>query len=339
MRNFSDRFLDLADELENPSCVGLDPRIENIPPFILRQAMKEFDVRPGQNDEAAWMASAKALEIFNKGIIDATADLVPVYKPQLAFYEVFKSPGIKAFDETVRYVQSKGRLVIGDGKRNDIADTAQAYADAHLGTVTLVTGVITPAFNEDALTVNPYLGSDGLNPFIDVCKKYGKGIFVLTKTSNPSSVELQDMQFAEKHGGRKLYEQVGLKMEILGRDLIGERGYSSLGLVVGASGATPEDVRKMAASIRRHNPYAIILVPGYGAQGGMGKDVVPNFNRDGHGAVVNNSRGIIFAYTREPFKSKYKAEEFDIAAKEAALSMRDDIVGALRNAGFKRWSS
>lgn len=338
MRNFADRLLDLIDELGNPSCIGLDPRIDNIPKFILQTAMSEFDVKPGETTENAWKASGRSLELFNQRIIDATFDIVPAYKLQWAFYEIFKEHGVKAFNETARYIQSKGRIVIGDGKRNDIADTAQAYADAHLGMVTLVNGVIVPSFNEDALTINPYLGSDGIRPFIEVCKLYGKGIFVLDRTSNPSSIELQDLEFSRKHGGRKLYEQVALKMEILGRDLIGEREYSSLGLVVGASGATPEQIRGQTAAIRKLNPYAIILVPGYGHQGGMGKDTVLNFNREGYGAIVNNARGIIFAYTREPFKSQYRPEEFDQVAREASIAMRDDIVGSLREAEFERWS-
>jgi len=338
MRSFADRLLDSVDELGSPVCVGLDPRLDNIPSFILKEAMKEYDVKPGESSENAWLASVKAIELFNKKIVDATVDIAPIYKPQSAFYEPFKKFGMGVLEETVRYVQSKGRLVIVDGKRNDIGDTAQAYADAYLGTVGLITGVTVSSFNADALTVNPYLGSDGLKPFIDVCKRDGKGIFVLDKTSNPSSLELQDLEFAEKHGGRKLYEQVALKMEILGRELIGERGYSSLGLVVGASGATPEQVREMSATIRRLNPFSIILVPGYGHQGGTGKDVVPNFNREGHGAIVNNSRGVIFAYAREPYKSQYKPEDFDKAARASALAMRDDIIGALKEAGFKRWT-
>jgi len=339
MRNFSDRMLDLVDELENPSCVGLDPVKDNIPQFILDQAMTEFGVKPGEDTEDAWKASARALELFGQRIVDATVDIVPVYKLQSAYYELFGMHGIDTFSKLMRYIKSKGRIVIGDAKRGDIARTAQAYADAHLGMVELVSGAVVPGFNEDALTVNPYFGSDGLTPFINVCRQYGKGIFVLDKTSNPSSLELQDMEFAENHGGRKLYEQVALKMEILGRDLIGERGYSSLGLVVGASGATPEEVRNMAARIRELNPYAIILVPGYGSQGGMGKDTVPNFNREGHGAIVNNSSALTFAYKIEPFKSQYRPEEFDKAARAAALAMRDDIRGALKGAGFKRWTA
>jgi orotidine-5'-phosphate decarboxylase len=226
---------------------------------------------------------------------------------------------------------------MGDGKRNDIDRTAQAYANAHLGVVTLVNDVITPAFDADALTVNPYLGSDGLRPFMEVCKQFGKGIFVLDVTSNASSIELQRMQFAAKHGERELYEQVALKMEVLGRDMIGERGYSSLGLVVGASGATPEDIKKMSTRVRELNPYAIILIPAYGTQGGRGKDVVANFTREGYGGIVNNSSALIFAYQREPFKAQYRPEEFDQAARAAALAMKDDIRGALKNAGFRRW--
>ena len=337
MRNFSDRLLDLIDELENPSCGGLDPVIDNIPQHILQQAMKESDAKPHENGESAWRATGRALEIFNQRIIDATLDVFPAYKLQSAYYEKYREYGIRAFDDTIRYVRSMGRVAITDGKRNDIDRTARAYADAHLGFVTLATGVNVPAFDSDALTVNPYLGSDGLRPFIEVCKEFSKGIFVLDKTSNPSSLELQDLELAEKHGGRKLYEQIALKMEILGRDLIGERGYSSLGLVVGASGATPEDVKRMAARIRELNPYAIILVPGYGQQGGTGKDVVPNFNREGYGAIVNNSSALIFAYMREPYKSLYGPEEFDQAARASALAMKDDITSALKNAEFKRW--
>lgn len=337
MRNFSDRLLDAIDEVDNPSCVGLDPVMDNIPPHIKKQAMKEFDVKPGENTHEAWMASARAIELFNQVIIDATWDIVPGYKAQLAYYETFRGPGMDAYDRTLRHVKSKGRIAIGDAKRNDIDRTAQAYANAHLGVITLVNDAIAPAFDADALTVNPYLGSDGLKPFMEVCKQFGKGIFVLDVTSNPSSIELQRMRFDEKHGGRELYEQVALKMEILGRDMTGERGYSSLGLVVGASGATPEDLLKMSKRVRELNPYAVILVPAYGTQGGRGKDVVYNFTGDGHGAVVNNSSALIFAYQREPFKSQYKPEEFDQAARASALAMKDDIRGALKEAGFRRW--
>lgn len=336
MRNFSDRFLDLVDQLENPSCVGLDPVLDNIPNHILKQAMKEFDVAPGESSENAIRASARALELFNREITDATYDIVPVYKPQLAYYEVFGDHGIRAFNETVRYIRSKDRIVIADAKRGDIDRTATAYANAYLGVVELLTGAKIPGFDVDAMTVNPYLGSDGLKPFIDVCRQFGKGIFVLDKTSNPSSLELQDLEFAAKHGGRKLYEQVALKMEILGRDLRGERGYSSLGLVVGASGATAEDVRRMSDRVRELNPHAIKLVPGYGGQGGTGKDVVHNFNKDGRGGIVNNSSALIFAYKREPYKERYGPEEFAQAARAAAIDMKNDIVNSLKEAGLTR---
>lgn len=337
MRNFADRLLDEIDQYDNPSCVGLDPRLDDIPDFLKKQAMKEFDVKPGESSEAAWMASAKAVELFNRQLIDATHDIVPAYKLQWAFYELFRHHGVRAFEETAKYAKSKGKIVIGDGKRNDIADTAAAYADAHLGVVGLITGVSMPAFDEDALTINPYLGSDGIKPFSDICKRHGKGVFVLTKTSNNSAIELQDLELAEKHGGRKLYEQVALKTEILGRELLGERDYSSLGIVVGASGATPEDVRRMAKRIRELNPFAIILVPGYGQQGGTAKDAVAAFNRQGYGAIVNNSRGLMFAYKKEPYKSKYRPEECGNASREAAIDMKDDIRTALKEAQFKRW--
>jgi orotidine-5'-phosphate decarboxylase len=340
MRNCADRLLDLIDELGNPSCGGLDPNIDNFPDFIIKEALKKFGLKPrekDQNIETEFEATAWAIEQFNKRIIDSTADVLPAYKPQSAYYEQYKASGMKALENTIRYIQSKGRIAITDAKRNDIQDTAQAYANAHLGIVPLITGVHAPAFYVDMLTVNPYLGSDCIRPFIDVCKIYGKGIFLLAKTSNPSSQELQDLELAEKHGGRNVYEQVALKAEILGRELIGNRGYSSVGMVVGASGETPEKIREQAKIIRRLNAYGIILVPGYGSQGGFGIDTVANFNGDGYGAIVNNARKFIYAYMFEPYKSKYRPEEFDKAAKQAAIDMRDDIVGALKEVGFKRW--
>ena len=341
MRNFADRLLDLIDELGNPSCAGLDPRPENIPSFIIKEALKKFGLKPGDMSgdsiKNGFRATAYAIEQFNRMIIDATYDILPAYKPQSAFYEQFGAPGIEAFENTVRYIQSKGRIAINDAKRNDIDDTAQAYANAYLGVVSLITGVDISAFNVDAMTVNPYLGSDSLRPFIDVCKRHGKGIFLLTRTSNAGGQEIQSMAFHEKHGGRKLFEQVALKAEILGRELIGERGYSSLGLVVGATGATPEEIREEARTVRKLNPTAMILVPGYGHQGGLGRDVASNFNGDVYGAIVNNARKLIFAYMSEPWKLEYRPEDFDKAARQAAIDMRKDIVGALRESGFKRW--
>ncbi len=340
MRNCADRVLDLIDELSNPSCVGLDPRIENIPEFLIKEALKKFNLKHGeinQNIKTAFKATAWVIERFNRMIIDATWDVVPAYKPQSAFYEQYKAPGMTALENTIRYIQSKGRIAITDAKRNDIEDTAQAYANAHLGIVQLITGVDVPAFNADMLTVNAYLGSDCVRPFIDTCKRHDKGIFLLAKTSNPSSQELQDMEFVEKHGGRRAYEQVALKAEFWGRELRGNRGYSSIGMVVGATGDTPEKVREQAKIIRRLNAYGIILVPAYGRQGAFGRDTVPNFNGDGYGGIVNNGRDLIFAYQNEPYKSKYKPEDFTKATREATIAMRDDIVGALREAGFKRW--
>jgi len=341
MRNCADRLLDLIDELGNPSCGGLDPNINNFPDFIVKEALKKFDLeprKPDQDIEKEFEATAWAIEQFNKIIIDSTADILPAYKPQSAYYEQYKAPGMKALENTIRYIQSKGRIAITDAKRNDIQETAQAYANAHLGMVPLITGVYAPAFYADMLTVNPYLGSDCIRPFIEVCKLYGKGIFLLAKTSNPSSQEVQDLELAKKHGGRDVYEQVALKAEILGRELIGNRGYSSVGMVVGASGETPEKLKEQAETIRRLNAYGINLVPGYGTQGGFGIDTVANFNGDGYGAIVNNARKFIYAYMSDPWKSKYKPEKFDKAARQAAIEMRDDIVNALREAGFKRWS-
>lgn len=293
-----------------PIVVGLDPMLNYIPEQVQKKAFEE----KGETLEGA----AEAIWQFNKAIIDATYDLIPAVKPQIAMYEQFGVAGVIAFKKTVDYCKEKGLVVIGDIKRGDIGSTSEAYAVGHLGKVQV--GSHTYAgFDEDFATVNPYLGSDGVKPFIKVCKENNRGIFVLVKTSNPSSGELQDKLV----DGKPLYELVGKMVDEWGSDCIGESGYSEVGAVVGAT--YPEQGKILRAIM----PRTYILVPGYGAQGGKGKDLVHFFNEDGLGAIVNSSRGIIAAYKQEAY-AKFGAEHFADASRQAVLDMIADIQGALQ---------
>ena len=287
-----------------PIVVGLDPMLGYIPEAIRAEAYAVM----GKTPEGA----AAAVVRYNKLLIDAICDLVPAVKPQIAMYEQFGVAGVAAFEKTVRYAHEKGLLVIGDIKRGDIGSTSAAYAAGHLGE-TQIEDVFFPGFDEDFATVNPYLGTDGVKPFVDACRTYDRGIFVLVKTSNPSSGEFQDRLI----DGRPLYEHVGEMVEKWGADTIKE-GYSEVGAVVGAT--YPE----MGQVLREVMPHAYILVPGYGAQGGSGKDLKPFFRADGLGAIVNSSRGIIAAWKQDKY-AEYGEKRFDEAARAAVLAMRDDI--------------
>ena len=293
-----------------PIVVGLDPMLNYIPEHIQKKAFAEF----GETLEGA----AEAIWQYNKGIVDATFDLIPAVKPQIAMYEQFGIPGLIAYKKTVEYCKSKDLVVIGDIKRGDIGSTSAAYAVGHLGQVQVGSKKYA-GFDEDFATVNPYLGSDGVKPFMDVCKEEKKGIFVLVKTSNPSSGEFQDRVI----DGRPLYELVGEKVAQWGDELMGD-GYSYVGAVVGAT--YPE----MGKVLRKIMPKTFILVPGYGAQGGKGADLVHFFNEDGLGAIVNSSRGIIAAYKQEQY-AKFGAENFGDASRAAVETMIADIKGALEN--------
>ena len=253
--------------------------------------------------------------------MDAIYELVPAVKPQIAMYEQFGLPGLSAFYKTVQYCKEKGLVVIGDIKRGDIGSTSEAYAVGHLGKVQ-VGSKSYYGFDEDFVTVNPYLGSDGVNPFIKVCKEEKKGIFVLVKTSNPSSGEFQDRQIADA-GNRPLYEVVGEQVAKWGETHMGDT-YSYVGAVVGAT--YPE----MGKVLRKIMPKSYILVPGYGAQGGKGADLVHFFNEDGLGAIINSSRGIIAAYQQEKY-ARFGAENFADASRAAVLDMKEDIEQALQN--------
>ena len=291
-----------------PIVVGLDPMLKYIPEHIQKKAFAEF----GETLEGA----AEAIWQFNKEIVDKTYDLIPAVKPQIAMYEQFGIPGLVAFKKTVDYCKSIGLVVIGDIKRGDIGSTSSAYAVGHIGKVQVGSKTYAP-FDEDFVTVNPYLGSDGVNPFIDVCKEEKKGLFILVKTSNPSSGEFQDQMI----DGRPLYELVGEKVAQWGEDCMGDE-YSYIGAVVGAT--YPE----MGKVLRKVMPKSYILVPGYGAQGGKGKDLVHFFNEDGLGAIVNSSRGIIAAYKQEKY-ANYGEEAFADASRAAVEDMVADIRGAL----------
>ncbi len=293
-----------------PIVVGLDPMLNYIPEQVQKKAFAEY----GETLEGA----AEAIWQFNKEIVDKTYDLIPAVKPQIAMYEQFGLPGLAAFKKTVDYCKEKGLVVIGDIKRGDIGSTSAAYAVGHIGNLKVGSKTYAP-FDEDFVTVNPYLGSDGVNPFLDVCKEEKKGIFVLVKTSNPSSGEFQD----QKIDGRPLYELVGEKVAAWGSEVMGDE-YSYVGAVVGAT--YPE----MGKVLRKVMPKAYILVPGYGAQGGKGKDLVHFFNEDGLGAIVNSSRGIIAAYKQEQY-AKFGAENFGDASRAAVETMIADIKGALEN--------
>lgn len=292
-----------------PIVVGLDPMMNYIPEHIQKKAFSEY----GETLEGA----AEAIWQYNKEIIDHTYDLIPAVKPQIAMYEQFGVPGMNAFLKTVEYCHEKDLVVIGDIKRGDIGSTSAAYATAHIGKVTVGSKTYSP-FQEDFVTVNPYLGTDGVKPFAEVCKEEKKGIFILVKTSNPSSGEFQDRLI----DGRPLYEHVGEKVAQWGADCMGD-SYSYIGAVVGAT--YPE----MGRVLRNIMPKSFILVPGYGAQGGTAEDLVPFFNEDGLGAIVNSSRGIIAAYKQEAY-AKFGPEHFGEASRAAVEAMVADIDGALK---------
>lgn len=291
-----------------PIVVGLDPMLSYIPQHVQDKAFAEY----GETLEGA----AEAIWQFNKEIVDKTYDLIPAVKPQIAMYEQFGVPGLMAFKKTVDYCKAKDLVVIGDVKRGDIGSTSAAYAVGHLGKVKVGSKEYVP-FDEDFATVNPYLGSDGVKPFVEVCKEEKKGLFILVKTSNPSSGEFQDRLV----DGRPVYELVAEKVVEWGADCM-DGAYSNVGAVVGAT--YPE----MSAILRKLMPKTYFLVPGYGAQGGTAKDLKPCFNEDGLGAVVNSSRGIIAAYKQEKY-GKFGAEHFAEASRQAVIDMVADINSVL----------
>ena len=302
------KLIEKIQKTKAPICVGLDPMLSYIPEHVTKKAFAEF----GETLEGA----AEAIWQFNKEIVDATCDLIPSVKPQIAMYEQFGLPGLAAYDKTVKSCQEKGLIVIGDVKRGDIGSTSAAYATGHLGTVQVGSQTLS-GFNTEYITVNPYLGTDGVKPFVDVCNQCDRGIFVLVKTSNPSSGEFQDRLI----DGRPLYELVAEKVVEWG-DASMDGAYSNVGAVVGAT--YPE----MSKVLRKLMPRTYFLVPGYGAQGGTAEDLKYCFNEDGLGAVVNSSRGIIAAYKKDAY-AKFGPEHFGEASRQAVIDMIADINSVL----------
>ena len=304
-----ERLIEKITKTNAPICVGLDPNMTLIPEYIRNEAF----LKMGETLEGA----AEAIRVYNRGLIDALYDLIPAVKPQIAMYEQFGIPGLKAFEDTVSYCHEKGLLVIGDIKRGDIGNTSLSYARAHLGEVQVGSKSL-KVFNEDFCTVNPYLGSDGVDPFVKVCEENDRGIFVLVKTSNKSSGEFQD----RISDGRPIYEIVAEHVKKWGEGRK-EQGYSDIGAVVGAT--YPE----MGKKLRSLLPESYILVPGYGAQGGTADDIKVFFNKDGLGAIVNSSRGIIGAWSSEKYKDRFDEKSYADAARQALIDMREDINGSL----------
>ena len=301
-----DRLIENIVKTQNPSVVGLDPKLEYVPEFIKEKKFKKYD--------RTLKAAAKAILEFNKCIIDEIHDICPAIKPQAAYYEMYGYEGVKTLYKTIQYAKEKGMFVMTDGKRNDIGATMEAYAAAHLG-LTEVGGEKIEAFGADALTVNGYLGTDGISPLLEQCKLYDKGIFVLVKTSNKSSGELQDL----KLGDKTVYATMGDMCEKWGEEVMGKYGYSGVGAVVGAT--YPEQLAEMRAAL----PHTFFLVPGYGAQGGGAEGVSKGFDKNGLGAIVNSSRGVMCAYKKEGCDE----QDFAKAARREVIRMKEDIISYL----------
>ncbi len=305
-----DKLINKIKQTNNPTVVGLDPRLDYVPEFIKEKAFSKY----GETLKGA----SKAFYSFNKKIIDEIYDIVPAVKPQIAMYEQFGTEGIKAYIKTVKYAKEKGLIVIGDIKRSDIASTAEAYSDGHIGKVKIGNEAI-EVYYEDFITLSPYLGYDSIEPYVDNCKNYERGLFILVKTSNPNSGEIQDLIV----DGEKIYEKVGKLVSKWGESLIGEHGFSSIGAVVGAT--HPEQ----AQALRKLSPNTFFLVPGYGAQGATASDLACCFNENGLGAIVNSSRGIIAAFQNKKYKESFSEQQFAKAARQAALDMKEDLQKAI----------
>ena len=298
-----DRLIEKIKQTDNPSVVGLDTNFDYLPD----------ELRAGVAD---LRGAAQAIAEFNRNVIDNICDIVPAVKVQIAYYEMYGVEGMKTFAETLAYASKKGMYVMTDAKRNDIGATAECYAKAYLGK-TFVNGASETAFDSDFLTVNGYLGSDGIVPFLKWMKERDKGIFVLVKTSNPSSGELQDMRLSD---GKTVYEYMGQLVEEWGKNCRGKYGYSDVGAVVGATQPTQAEI------LRKQKPHTFFLIPGYGAQGGTARDLKVCFDADGMGGIVNSSRGILCAYRQE----KYNGKSYSEAARLASIDMKNDLNQAIK---------
>ncbi len=307
--NAIDKLINKIKETNNPTVMGLDPRYDMIPEIVRKKYTNNLE------------GISKAILEYNKELIDNTYDIVPAIKPQLAFYEMFGIEGMKTFKETCKYAKEKGMIVIADAKRGDIGSTAKGYSNAYLGKTQIGEEKISVFNHIDFLTVNPYLGVDSISPFVEDCIKYEKGIFVLVKTSNPSSGELQDLKL---ENGETVYEHVANLVEKWGKELIGEYGYSSVAAVVGAT--YPEQLKE----IRKIAPHTYFLIPGYGAQGGKAEDIALGFDNNGLGGIVNASRSLMCAYKSDLWKNKFKEEEYAKATRAEAIRMRDELNNVIK---------
>lgn len=301
--NAMDRLIEKIQEMNNPTVMGLDPRYDMIPSCILEKYPNTLE------------GICQAIEEFNKALIDSCYDIIPAIKPQIAFYEMFGVEGLKVFLKTCFYAKEKGMIVITDAKRGDIGSTSQGYSNAYLGKTPLGDSFY-EAFPSDFVTVNPYFGIDGVKPFIGDCEKYDKGIFILVKTSNPSSGELQDLRL---ENGQTVYEKVGSLVNSWGETTIGKYGYSSVSAVVGAT--YPNQLKEL----RSQMPHTFFLIPGYGAQGGKPEDIALGFDENGLGGIVNASRSLMCAYRSEQWKNQYEEKDFAKATRAEAIAMRDTL--------------
>ena len=308
MANQMDRLIEKIKETNNPTVMGLDPRYDMLPECVREKYGTSLE------------EVSKAIIEYNKALIDETYDVIPAVKPQIAFYEMFGIPGMKAFEETCKYAKEKGMVVIADIKRGDIGSTAAGYSNAYLGK-TKIGEKEESIFDVDFITVNPYMGTDCVKPFVEDCKKYGKGLFVLVKTSNPSSGELQDIKLDT---GEEVYTNVAKLVEKWGEDLRGKYGYSSVAAVVGAT--YPEQLE----SIRKTAPHTYFLIPGYGAQGGKAEDIALGFDKEGLGGIVNASRSLMCAYKSDRWKNQFEEKDYAKATRAEAIRMRDELNSALK---------
>lgn len=306
--NAIDNLIEKIKETNSPIVMGLDPRYEMIPEIVRKKYTNDLE------------GISKAILEYNKELIDNTYDIIPAIKPQLAFYEMFGIEGMKAFKETCEYAKEKGMIVIADAKRGDIGSTAKGYSNAYLGKTIIGKEEIEVFKNIDFLTVNPYMGVDSIKPFIEDCIKYDKGIFVLVKTSNPSSGELQDLKL---ENGQTVYEHVAELVEEWGKEIRGKYNYSSVAAVVGAT------YPKQLEEIRQKAPHTYFLIPGYGAQGGKAEDIALGFDANGLGGIVNASRSLMCAYKAEEWKEKYSEEEYGKATRAEAIKMKDELNRAI----------
>lgn len=300
-----DLLIDKINEKKNPTVVGLDPKLDYIPNFILNENYEKYGF--------TLKAAGKSIFEFNKYIIDEIYDLIPAIKPQIAMYEKYGAEGIKAYIKTNEYAKEKGLVIIGDIKRGDISTTATAYSDGHIG-ITEVFNKKYNVFKQDFITLNPYMGYDCIEPFLKDCEKYEKGIFVLVKTSNPNSGQIQDLI----SDGSPIYEKIGNLVDKWGKNFIGKNGYSQVGAVVGAT------YKEQAKNLRNIMPNTFFLVPGYGAQGGKAEDLAVCFDKNGLGAIINSSRGIIANHLNEEFKD-LNEKDFAKASRQAVIKMREDL--------------